>query len=129
MLAGRLASVGTLNYPDYEVILGNDGSSRDTGDTAAQFPDVPYTHQANLGLSHPRNTGTAAAKGDVLAYTDSDCMADVERISYLIGALVRGAYAGAGGPNITPTPQYSIQACVSATPVSIRHVLFMDMIV
>src|SRR5438132_14078913 len=128
MLAGRLASVGTLNYPDYEVILGNDGSSRDTGDTAAQFPDVPYTHQANPGLSHARNTGAAAAKGDVLAYTDSDCMADVDWLYYLIGALVSGDYAGVGGPNITPPAQNWIQACVAAAPGGPSHVLLTDTI-
>jgi glycosyltransferase involved in cell wall biosynthesis len=73
-----LESLGKLNYPAYEVILVDDGSTDDTADVAAQFPWVRYVHQTNHGLSHARNTGATAAKGEVLAYTDSDCMADVD---------------------------------------------------
>ena len=77
-LAACLDSLGKLNYPAYEVILVDDGSTDDTAYVAAQFPSVRYIHQTNHGLSHARNAGAAAAKGEVLAYTDSDCMADVD---------------------------------------------------
>ena len=56
-------------------------------------PSVRYIRQENHGLSHARNTGAAAAKGEVFAYTDSDCMADVDWLYYLIGTLVSGNYA------------------------------------
>ena len=80
----------------------------------------------NHGLSHARNTGAAAAKGEVLAYTDSDCMADADWLYYLIGTLVSGDYAGVGGPNITPPAQNWIQACVAAAPGGPNHVLLTD---
>src|SRR6476620_643551 len=98
-LAACLDSLGKLNYPAYEVILVDDGSTDDTAHVAAQFPCVRYIHQTNHGLSYARNAGAAAAKGEVLAYTDSDCMADVDWLYYLIGTLVSGDYAGVGGPN------------------------------
>src|SRR5262249_23887914 len=75
-LAECLVSLGKINYPNYEVILVDDGSKDNTAQIAAQFPNIRYIHQENLGLSVARNTGAAAAKGEVLAYTDSDCMAD-----------------------------------------------------
>src|SRR5262249_59732497 len=75
-LAACLDSLGKLDYPAYEVILVDDGSTDDTAYVAAQFPGVCYIHQSNHGLSHARNTGAAAAKGEVLAYTDSDCIGD-----------------------------------------------------
>ncbi len=125
-LAACLDSLGKLNYPDYEVILVDDGSTDDTAYIAAQFPRVRYIHQSNHGLSHARNTGAAAARGEVFAYTDSDCMADVDWLYYLIGMLVSGDYAGVGGPNVTPPAQNWIQACVAAAPGGPSHVLLTD---
>ena len=125
-LTACLDSLGRLNYPAYEVILVDDGSTDDTAHVAAQFAQVHYIHQSNHGLSHARNTGAAAAKGDVLAYTDSDCMADADWLYYLIGTLVSGDYAGVGGPNVTPPAENWIQACVAAAPGGPSHVLLTD---
>jgi GT2 family glycosyltransferase len=125
-LAACLESLGKLNYPEYEVILVDDGSTDDTAYVAAQFPNVHYIHQSNHGLSHARNTGAAAARGDVLVYTDSDCMADADWLYYLIGTLVSGNYAGVGGPNVPPPAENWVQACVAAAPGGPSHVLLTD---
>ena len=127
-LASCLDSLGKLNYPEYEVILVDDGSTDDTSYIAAQFPWVRYIHQSNQGLSHARNTGAAAAKGEVFAYTDSDCMVDPDWLYYLIGTLVSGDYAGVGGPNVTPPAKSWIQACVAAAPGGPSHVLLTDVV-
>ena len=127
-LASCLDSLGKLNYPKYEVILVDDGSTDDTSYIAAQFPWVRYIHQSNQGLSHARNTGAAAAKGEVFAYTDSDCMVDPDWLYYLIGTLVSGDYAGVGGPNVTPPAKSWIQACVAAAPGGPSHVLLTDVV-
>src|SRR5437879_3529920 len=123
-----LDSLGKLNYPNYEVILVDDGSTDNTAQVAAQFPNVRYIHQSNHGLSHARNTGAAAAKGEVFAYTDSDCMADPDWLYYLISTLLSGEYAGVGGPNVSPPAQNAIQACVAAAPGGPSHVLLTDTI-
>ncbi|MGH8100616.1 MAG: glycosyltransferase, partial [Chthoniobacterales bacterium] len=125
-LAACLQSFGRLNYPDYEVILVDDGSTDDTAYVAGQFPTVRYIRQNNHGLSHARNTGAAAAKGEVLVYTDSDCMADADWLYYLIGTLVSSDYAGVGGPNVPPPAKNWVQACVAAAPGGPSHVLLTD---
>jgi GT2 family glycosyltransferase len=127
-LAACLDSLGKLNYPHYEVILVDDGSTDDTAYIAAQFPRIRYIHQTNHGLSHARNTGAAAARGEVLAYTDSDCMTDVDWLYHLISTLLSGDYAAVGGPNFTPPAQNWVQACVAAAPGGPSHVLLTDIV-
>lgn len=127
-LAPCLESLGRLDYPNYEIILVDDGSSDNTREIAARFPDVRYVHQANHGLSHARNHGAAIAKGEVFAYTDSDCMADPEWLYYLMSTLLSGNYAGVGGPNVSPPAQNWVQACVAAAPGGPSHVLLTDTI-
>jgi len=125
-LRACLESLGKLDYPNYEIILVDDGSKDDTAKIAEEFPQVRYIHQTNHGLSHARNTGARAAKGEVLAYTDSDCMADTDWLYYLVGALLSESFAGVGGPNVTPPAQNWIQACVAAAPGGPSHVLLTD---
>jgi len=127
-LAACLESLGRIDYPNYEVILVDDGSTDNTREIAARFPDVRYLHQTNHGLSHARNHGAAIAKGEIFAYTDSDCMADPDWLYYLMSTLLSGNYAGVGGPNVSPPAQNWVQACVAAAPGGPSHVLLTDTI-
>jgi glycosyltransferase involved in cell wall biosynthesis len=121
-----LESLQQLNYPDYEVILVDDGSKDNTAEIAKDFPSVRYIHQPNLGLSVARNTGIDASLGEVVAFTDSDCMADRDWLYYLVQTLITGDWAAVGGPNISPPARDWIQASVGASPGSPSHVLLSD---
>lgn len=123
-----LESLGKVNYPDYEVVLVDDGSKDNTQEIAAKHSWVVNIRQENKGLSYARNVGANAAKGDVIVYTDSDCMADPDWLYYLIGTLLSGDYAGVGGPNISPPAENWIQACVAAAPGGPSHVLLTDVV-
>ncbi len=127
-LAACLDSLGKIDYPHYEVVLVDDGSTDDTREIAARFPDVRYVRQENRGLSVARNHGAAVARGDVFAYTDSDCMADSDWLYYLISALFSGNYGGVGGPNVSPPAEDWVQACVAAAPGGPSHVLLTDVV-
>ena len=63
-----LASLERLNYPDYEVIVVNDGSTDCTLDIAERFPYARIISQPNKGLSVARNVGAEAATGEIVAY-------------------------------------------------------------
>jgi glycosyltransferase involved in cell wall biosynthesis len=140
-LASCLESLDRLNYPDYEIILVDDGSTDDTADIVKKFQagrvekpvlgsraDFVPIVQRNMGLSFARNAGAAAATGAVFAYTDSDCMADPDWLFYLIGTLLSGDYAGVGGPNISPPAVDWVQASVAAAPGGPSHVLLSDVV-
>jgi O-antigen biosynthesis protein len=127
-LGACLESLGRIDYPNYEVILVDDGSTDNTPEIAARFPNVRYVHQTNHGLSHARNHGASVAKGEIFAYTDSDCMADPDWLYYLMSTLLSDKYAGVGGPNVSPPARNWVQACVAAAPGGPSHVLLTDTI-
>lgn len=123
-----LTSLKQLEYPNYEVVIVDDGSKDDTPSIVARHPWVVSVRQENKGLSVARNVGAATATGEIFAYTDSDCMADPHWLYYLVGTLLSGDYAGVGGPNISPPAQQWVQACVAAAPGGPSHVLLTDVV-
>jgi len=70
------ASLMKVNYPDYEVILVDDGSTdKHAGDRSEV--SAGRQHQAEEhGFELRAKRGRARGTGDVFAYTDGDCMAD-----------------------------------------------------
>lgn len=126
-LRSCLESLSRLNYPDYEIILVDDGSSDTTQQIAAKFPNVlNLKHERNLGLSVARNTGILAATGEIVAFTDSDCRADVDWLYYLVGDLLDSEFAGIGGPNLLPPEDSPAAAAVMVSPGGPAHVMLTD---
>jgi glycosyltransferase involved in cell wall biosynthesis len=125
-LRGCLEALGKLNYPNYEVILVDDGSTDHTQEIMKDFPDVRNIRQVNKGLSVARNVGAQASDAAIIAYTDSDCMPDEDWLYHLVHTLMRGDYAAVGGPNISPPAANWVQAAVAAAPGSPSHVLLTD---
>jgi GT2 family glycosyltransferase len=126
-LKACLESLRNLNYPDYEVILVDDGSTDSTPQLAGQFPNIrSFRHHTNLGLSVARNTGIAAATGEIIAFTDADCRADEDWLYYLVADLVTGEFAGVGGPNLLPPDDSPTAAAVMVSPGGPAHVMLTD---
>jgi GT2 family glycosyltransferase len=126
-LKACLESLRNLNYPDYEVILVDDGSTDSTPQLAAQFPNVrSFRHHTNLGLSVARNTGIAAAEGEIVAFTDADCRADEDWLYYLVGDLLSGEFTGMGGHNLLPPEDSPTAAAVMVSPGGPAHVMLTD---
>ena len=125
-LAVCLESLVHLNYPDYEVLLVDDGSTDRSAEITAEFGTVRYMHQEHQGLSVARNTGIARATGEVIAFTDADCRADEDWLRYLVGDLLATGYAGIGGPNYLPPEDSRFAAAVMASPGGPTHVMLTD---
>ncbi len=121
-----LESLARLNYPNYEIILVDDGSTDKTPDIAKLFPSVRYLRQTNQGLSSARNSGIRAATGEVVAFTDDDCRADEDWLYYLINDLERGGFAGIGGHNFLPPEDSCVAAAVVVSPGGPAHVMLTD---
>src|ERR1700720_2399689 len=121
-----LASLAVLNYPDYEVILVNDGSRDRTLKIAESYGYCRIISQPNKGLSAARNVGAEAATGEIGAYTDSDCVADPDWLTYLVAKMEAGNLAACGGPNFPPPEDNLVPAAVAVAPGGPTHVLISD---
>ena len=75
-------SVLKQTYPDLEVIIVDDGSGDGTKDLIASYPDnrIIYARQDNKGVSGARNKGIGLAKGDFVAFLDSDDWWQVKKL-------------------------------------------------
>ena len=121
-----LSSLMRVDYPDYEVILIDDGSRDETPKIAVEYPQVRYIRQENHGLSVARNVGAQEACGEIVAYTDADCVADEDWLRCLVQAMGDQNVPAVGGPNITPLSDGWSAHCVAASPGNPSHVMFDD---
>ncbi len=121
-----LASLAVLNYPDYEVVVVNDGSRDRTLEIAESYPNCRIVSQPNKGLSVARNVGAEAATGEIVAYTDSDCVADPDWLTYLVAKMEGSGLAACGGPNFPPPEDSLVPAAVAVAPGGPTHVLLSD---
>lgn len=72
-LRAAIDSVLAQTYRDFELIVVDDGSTDDTAEILQSYgPDIQVLRQANAGVSAARNTGVRSAKGDFIAFLDSD---------------------------------------------------------
>jgi len=121
-----LASLEVLKYPNYEVIVVNDGSTDRTLEISRCFPYCRIISQPNKGLSVARNVGAEAATGEIVAYTDSDCVADPDWLTYLVSTMERRGLVACGGPNFPPPEDSLVPSAVAVSPGGPTHVLLTD---
>jgi glycosyltransferase involved in cell wall biosynthesis len=92
-----IESVLAQTFSDLEVIVVDDGSSDDTGKVLGDIFDdrIRYYSQANQGASVARNRGVAEARGEWVAFLDSDDLWEKDKLEWQFKALERfGAQCG-----------------------------------
>ena len=74
MIGDAIQSVLEQTYPDWELLVVDDGSHDHTKEVVAQVADarVRYLAQPHRGLSAARNTGVRNTRGHYVAFLDSD---------------------------------------------------------
>lgn len=83
-----LAAVMALDYPNFEIIVvDNAPASEATRDLVARMPALRYVREDRPGLDWARNCGVAAARHEIIAFTDDDTEADRHWLSGIARGL------------------------------------------
>lgn len=101
-ISEALDSVFMQTYPDIEIIVVNDGSNDETIDILEAYDDrIKVYSQSNSGVSTARNVGAELAKGEYLAFLDSDDIWQPDKIEKQISKIEDGY-------NMSYTNRYNI---------------------
>jgi len=114
-----------LHYPDYEVVVVNDGSTDRTDEITEEY-GFRLISTENQGLANARNEGLHAATGEIVAYIDADARPDPHWLAHLATGFMKSSHAGIGGPNIPPPEDGEVAECVANAPGGPIHVLLSD---
>jgi len=120
-----LEGLRKLDYPDFEVIVVDDGSADATPAIVREF-GCRVIRTDHRGLAAARNTGLDAATGEIVAYIDDDAYPDPHWLTYLAATFLTTTHAGVGGPNLPPPGDGPIADCVANAPGGPLHVLLSD---
>ena len=71
-------------YPDFEIIVINDGSTDDTGVIAKEEGAKVHSHPYNIGNGAAVKSGIRQASGDILVFMDGDSQHDPEDIGKML---------------------------------------------
>lgn len=90
-LRNCLTAISTLRYDksNFEVIVVDDGGEQDLMPLITTFSDlnVSLVRQSNQGPATARNVGVSCAQGEIVAFTDDDCLPDENWLHAMVSAL------------------------------------------
>ena len=100
-----LESLAQLEHPRerYEVIVVDDGGSLVPAtyvDAFSERLDLMMLSQRRSGPAAARNAGAAKARGQLLAFTDDDCLPDRPWLAQLVAAFEENPQTGVGGHTV-----------------------------
>ena len=92
----RALQTQTIPRGRYEIIVVDDGSADDTAQRAADA-GARVIRQENAGAAAARNRGAQAAQGEILLFTDSDCIPAPDWVAQMVAPFADQSVTGAKG--------------------------------
>lgn len=78
----------------YEVIVIDNASEEDLKSVVSQFNQAKYAYEKEPGSYVARNQGISIAKGEILAFTDADCIPTADWIEKGVSCLLNTSNCG-----------------------------------
>ena len=107
-----LRSLLALDYPEdgHEIMVVDNGSRDATSAILARHAGrIRVLAEATRGPAAARNRGLAEARGDVVAFTDADCVVDRQWLRHLVAPLDDGGVTIVGGRILARRPCNAIE--------------------
>jgi glycosyltransferase involved in cell wall biosynthesis len=97
-----LEALDNQTYPKacFEVIVVDNGSETDVAAVVAQFDQAVIAYENRTGSYSARNKGLSVAKGEIIAFTDSDCIPAPDWIEKGVANLLRLPNIGVVGGKV-----------------------------
>jgi len=99
-----LTSALASRYPSFELIVVDDASEDDSLERIRHFPCRVVQLPRHGGAARARNAGARKARGEVLFFTDADCLLEPDALARAVQTLRGGADLAVGGT-------YTLAAC------------------
>ena len=100
-----LVSLLGMDYPPErrEILVVDNGSTDRTAEIVKSFP-VRYLREERCGISYARNRGIEASKGEILAFTDADCVVTTGWLRELVQGFEDEGIGGVEGETVAYLP-------------------------
>jgi GT2 family glycosyltransferase len=112
-LVDCLTSLQRTDYPadQREILVADFGSTDRTADVVRRYA-VRYLPPTGPGVCHARNRGIESSRGEILAFTDPDCVVSTRWLRELVQPFQRRDVGAVGGailpyPGTTPAERFA----------------------
>lgn len=121
-LKNSIQSLMELDYPNYEIIVIDDGSTDGTLDIAKEFQKskkVTVIHQNNLGKPNALNNGIRNSTGEIIVTVDADTNLKKDALKKISARFVKDNQIGAVAGNVKVIPENSLMNIIQGTEYTV----------